>query len=119
MYVQNKLYKVNHEILLINSKKGMEMEHNELLEEIAFEEELLSEEFDKLIDEDLLEFENSLLGEESMEEAELNLELLQDESAIDLGEMDILSFEKVDTSPLDDMIRVLKKHPDLKITLSL
>ncbi len=97
----------------------MEMEYNELLEEIAFEEELLSEEFEALIDEDLMEFENSLLEEESMEEAELNLELLQDKSVLDLGEMEILSFEKVDTSPLEDMIRVLKKHPDLKITLSL
>ena len=95
------------------------MVHDELLEEIVFEGELLSEEFDKLIDEDLIDYENSLLEEESMEEAELNLELLQDESVIDFAEMEILSFDKVDTSPLEDMIRVLKKHPDLKITLSL
>lgn len=94
------------------------MTYDILLEEVAFEEELLSEEFEELIDEDLKEFENSLFEEEGIEE-ELKLELIKDEFAMDFGEMETLLFESDNISPLENMIMVLKKHPGLKITLSL
>lgn len=99
------------------------MTTDKLLEEIALEEELLNQEFEETIDENLKAFERSILDNEAIEESsekEVNLELLMEELANNDNTIVTSSLcgEK-NSSSLEDIILILKKYPELKITLSL
>ncbi len=99
------------------------MTPDKLLEELAFEEKVLAQEFEETIDENLKEFERSLLEKEitieTNEVDELNLELLMDELVIHANETTPALCEEENSSALEDIIMILKKYPELKITLSL
>jgi len=95
----------------------MTHEKLEAMFESAFEDELLAEECEGMVDEDLKAFEASLAETEAPVETEPGLEALEEELSIDLGELEPASETEGDTA-LNDLIAVLKKYPGLKITLS-
>ena len=100
------------------------MTTDKLLEEIALEEQLLDQELEETIDENLKAFERSLLDkevvEESNDEPELNFELLIEELANnDNITVDSSLCGEENSSSLENIILILNKYPELKITLSL